>query len=94
MIAHNDQIIVKQLEESEQMQGNIIVPDMDKNTANKYEVVSIGPGAFNVTKGDGYIPINLKVGNIVVIPKAVVYKFMTENGEFGVCREIEVKCIL
>jgi co-chaperonin GroES (HSP10) len=94
MTAHNDQIIVKQVEEQEQMSGNIIIPDMDKVTANRYEVIKVGPGAFNTTKGEGYIPINLQVGDEVLIPKAVVYKFITEEGEFGSCREVDVKVIL
>jgi chaperonin GroES len=59
-------VIVKPIEAEEETYGNIIVPDMGKETNTFGEVVSVGDGNFTLT-GDK-IPTQLKVGDRVVLP--------------------------
>lgn len=59
-------VIVKPIEVEEQLHGNIIVPDIDKQKNETGEIVSVGPGMFSVT-GE-FLPTVCKVGETVIMP--------------------------
>ena len=63
----NDRVIVRPIEEDEQLYGNIIVPDMGKEKPEMGEVVSTGPG--RMSEFGKHIPVKAKVGSIVLVPK-------------------------
>jgi chaperonin GroES len=57
----HDRVIVRRIEEGEQVRGGIIIPDTAKEKPQEGEVVSVGPGArddagklvaLDVKKGD------------------------------------------
>ena len=73
-----DNIIILPNDEGEQMYGNIVVPDMGKDTNTFGEVISVGDGNFTLT-GDK-IPTQLKVGDRVVLPTQGFTK-LPFNGE-------------
>ena len=73
-----DAVIVKPIENEETLYGNIIVPDMGKDTNTFGEVISVGDGNFTLT-GDK-IPTQLKVGDRVVLPTQGFTK-LPFNGE-------------
>ncbi len=66
LVALYNAVIVKPIEAEEETYGNIIVPDMGKETNTFGEVVSVGDGNFTLT-GDK-IPTQLNVGDRVVLP--------------------------
>ena len=78
LVALYNAVIVKPIEAEEETYGNIIVPDMGKDTNTFGEVVSVGDGNFSFS-GDK-IPTQLKVGDIVVLPTQGFTK-LPFNGE-------------
>ena len=78
LVALYNACIVKPIEAEEETYGNIIVPDMGKETNTFGEVVSVGDGNFTLT-GDK-IPTQLKVGDRVVLPTQGFTK-LPFNGE-------------
>ena len=78
LVALYNAVIVKPIEAEEETYGNIIVPDMGKDTNTFGEVVSVGDGNFSFS-GDK-IPTQLKVGDRVVLPTQGFTK-LPYNGE-------------
>ncbi len=64
----HDRVIVRRIEEGEQMRGGIIIPDTAKEKPQEGEVVAVGPGRFN-EDGDERIPMDVKVGDRVIYSK-------------------------
>ena len=62
-----DRIVVKVIEDTEQTQGGIFIPDSAKEKPQKGEVVAVGSGKTN-EKGEKE-PMEVKVGDIVLYAK-------------------------
>jgi len=66
----NDRILLKPIDEGEQMYGNIVVPDMGKEKPELGEVLAVGPGRQSELDPSKLITIrSCKVGDIVMVPK-------------------------
>lgn len=91
LTAKFDNIIVKQADGEKQI-GGIIIPDTGKEKSNQYVVVNVGPGQVNPYSptGERY-PMEVEVGEILVIPKAVVSTVDCDGEEYGVCRAVEAR---
>ena len=61
-----DAVIVKPLESEETQFGSIFIPDAGKDRNEQGEVVAVGPGKHTVT--GTFIPCEVKIGDIVVLP--------------------------
>lgn len=88
LVALYNACIVKPIEAEEETYGNIIVPDMGKETNTFGEVVSVGDGNFTLT-GDK-IPTQLKVGDRVVLPTQGFTKLPFNGEEYYVGPENQV----
>ena len=64
----NDRIVIKAIDDGEQMNGSIVVPDMGKEKPEMGTVVSIGPGRLSEF-GQMITVRSCKVGDVVLIPK-------------------------
>lgn len=62
-----DRIVVKVIEDTEQTQGGIFIPDSAKEKPQKGEVVAVGLGKIN-EKGDRE-PMDVSVGQVVLYAK-------------------------
>ena len=71
-------VIVKPIEQNEEMYGSIVVPDMGKDKNEHGIVVSVGPGQH--THMGHFIPAEIKVGDEVVLPTQGFTK-VEHNGE-------------
>jgi chaperonin GroES len=60
-------VLVKRLEAEELSAGGIVLPDTAKEKPQEAEVVAVGPGRFS-EDGDR-IPVDLKVGDLVIFSK-------------------------
>ena len=83
-----DAVIVKPIENEETLYGNIIVPDMGKEKNEFGEVIAVGFGRFTLT-GD-FIPMQLKVGDLVVLPTQGFTKLPFDGEEYYVGPENQV----
>ena len=76
LVPFNDRVIIKTIDEEEQMYGSIVVPDMGKERPEMGEVIAVGPG--RQSEFGHFIRVNAKVGDIVLIPKlhSINYNFV------------------
>ena len=83
-----DAVIVKPLETEETMYGSIFVPDAGKDRNEQGEIVAVGPG--RQVSGVGFIPCDVKVGDIVILPTMGFSKLQFEGNEYYIGRENEI----
>ena len=63
-----DRVVVKPLEETEQMRGGLYIPDTAKEKPQQGSVLAVGPGRRAESTG-ALIPLDVKVGDTVVYSK-------------------------
>ena len=63
----SDRVLVKRVEEKEQVKGGIIIPDSAKEKPQEAEVLAIGTGKRDDSGKE--IPFNVKKGDRVLISK-------------------------
>jgi len=81
-------VIVKPLEIEEQKYGSIVVPDIGKDKNEHGEVVAVGPGQH--TQTGNFIPTQVQIGDIVVLPTMGFTKLEHEGEEFYVGPENQI----
>src|SRR5437764_13461911 len=83
-----DRILLKRAEEGEQRVGGIIIPDTAKEKPQTAKVVAVGNGRVN-DKGDIF-PLDVKVGEYVLIGKYAGTEIKLEGQDYLILREEEV----
>ncbi|HEV8139597.1 MAG TPA: co-chaperone GroES [Pyrinomonadaceae bacterium] len=84
----HDRIIVKRLDEQEQMRGGIIIPDTAKEKPQQGEVIAVGEGKF---RDDGTRqPLDLKAGDRVLFGKYSGSEVKIDDEEYLIMREDEI----
>jgi chaperonin GroES len=84
----NDRVLIKPIEEDEQMYGNIVIPDMGKERPEMGEVIAVGPG--RQSEFGQYIRVNAKVGDVVLVPKIGSLRIEFEGQEYYVTQDREI----
>ena len=84
----NGNILLKEIEEEEQLVGNIIIPDLGKEKGKLYEVVSTSV-TYNYNT-DKTIFSELTVGDKVFIPAFGGTKVSQNNIEYVLIKESEI----
>ena len=83
-----DRMLVKRVEAQEQRIGGIIVPDTAKEKPQQAAVIAVGSGRVN---DDGKtIPLDVKVGDHVLIGKYSGTEIKLDGEEYLIVREDEV----
>ena len=89
----NDRILVKPIDEGEQMYGSIVVPDMGKEKPEMGEVISVGPG--RLSEFGKMIPIrSCKVGDIVMVPKIGTLRVDFQGEEYYIAQDREILAVI
>lgn len=88
----NGNVILRPIEEEEQISGNIIIPDMGKERPEMGEIVAISE-VYNFNKGE-YAPTILKVGMKVLIPKMGAQSITIEGEEYYITAQNSVLSIV
>ena len=81
-------VIVKPIEQNEEMYGSIVVPDLGKDKNEHAVVVSVGPGQH--THMGHFIPTEIKVGDEVVLPTQGFTKIEHKGEEYYVGPENQI----
>jgi len=86
-----DRVLVKSVEEDEQVKGGIIIPDSAKEKPQQAEIIALGTGSKD---DDGKsVPFQVKVGDVVLVSKYggtevkiddVVYQLLREDDILGI----------
>ena len=88
----HDRVIVKRIEEGEQVRGGIIIPDSAKEKPQEGEVVAVGEGKY---KEDGTRQaLDVKQGDRVLFGKYSGSEIKIDGEELLIMREDEILGIL
>ena len=84
----HDRVIVRRIEEGEQVRGGIIIPDTAKEKPQEGEVIAVGEGKY---KEDGSRQtLDVKVGDRVLFGKYSGSEIKIDNEELLMMREDEI----
>ena len=87
-----DRVVVKALEESEQMRGGLYIPDTAKEKPSQGEVVAVGPGKIS---DDGTrLDMDVKVGDKVLYGKYSGTDVTLDGEEYLILRESDVLAVI
>lgn len=88
----HDRVIVRRIEEGEQVRGGIIIPDSAKEKPQEGEVVAAGEGKY---KEDGSRqPLDVKAGDRVLFGKYSGSEIKLDGEELLIMREDEILGII
>jgi chaperonin GroES len=87
-----DRILVRRLDLKEEVKGGIIIPDTAKEKPMEGKVVAVGAGKMDKT--GKRIPLEVKVGDKVLIGKYSGQEVKIDDVEHVIIREDEVLGIL
>ena len=87
-----DRVLLRRIEEDEQVRGGIIIPDTAKEKPLESEVVAVGPG--KVSDKGKRIPIGVEVGNCVLIGQHAGTEVEVDGEEYVIVQEDDVLGIL
>ena len=87
-----DRIVLLPIDEGEQMYGNIIVPDAGKEKPEIGTVMAVGEG--RVTNQGAIIQNQLKVGQIVMVPKFGAQVVVVEGETYIIASENDILGII
>jgi len=84
----NDRIIVRRIEEQEQMRGGLYIPDTAKEKPQEGEVIAVGNG--KLLDSGQRIAIDLKAGDKVLFGKYAGTEIKLDGEEYLILREDDV----
>lgn len=88
----NGNVIIRPIEEEEQMSGNIIIPDMGKERPEMGEIVAISK-IYNFNKGE-YVPTIIEIGMKVLIPKMGTQSITIDGEEYYITAQSSILSII
>ena len=84
----HDRVIIKRLDEEEQVRGGIIIPDTAREKPQQGEVIAAGEGKF---REDGTRqPLDVKAGDRVLFGKYSGSEVKLDDQEYLIMREDEI----
>jgi chaperonin GroES len=87
-----DRIVIKPLEETEQMRGGLYIPDTAKEKPQQGEVVAVGPG--KVDDNGKRIAPEVKVGDKVLYGKYSGTEVTVADEQYLILREGDVLAVV
>jgi chaperonin GroES len=83
-----ERVMVKPLAKEEISRGGIVLPETAKEKPQEGEVIAVGPGKRS-EKGE-HIPMEVKVGDIVLYAKYGGTEVKLEGDDFMILRESDI----
>ncbi|MBU4198790.1 MAG: co-chaperone GroES [Verrucomicrobia bacterium] len=87
-----DRVLVEPLDEGEVKKGGIIIPDSAKEKPMEGKVISVGPGKRD--DNGKMIPMNVKKGDKILLPKYGGTEVKIDDVEYQVVREDDILGII
>jgi chaperonin GroES len=84
----NDRVVIRRIEEQEQVRGGIIIPDTAKEKPQQGEVVAVGQG--KTLDNGSRIELDVKVGDRVLFGKYSGTEIKLDGEEYLIMREEEI----
>ena len=86
-----DRVVVKPLEETEQMRGGLYIPDTAKEKPQQGEVIAAGPGRY---EKDKRVPMEVKVGDKILYGKYSGTEVSLDGDTYLILRESDILAIV
>ncbi len=86
-----DRVVVRAMEETEQMRGGLFIPDTAKEKPMQGEVIAVGPGRY---EKDKRVPMELKAGDRVLYGKYSGTEVTIDNEQLLILREADVLAVV
>jgi chaperonin GroES len=86
-----DRVVVKALEDTEQMRGGLFIPDTAKEKPQQGEIIAVGPGRY---EKNVRVPMEVKVGDKVLYGKYSGTEVTIDSAQFLILRESDVLAIV
>ena len=87
-----DRVVVKPLEDDQEMKGGLYIPDTAKEKPQQGEVVAVGPG--RVSDDGKRIDMELKKGDTVLYGKYSGTEVTVSGEEYLILRETDVLAVI
>jgi chaperonin GroES len=87
-----DRVLIKRLDEQEQVRGGIIIPDTAKEKPQEAEVVAVGPG--KIDEDGKRLAMDVKVGDRVLVGKYSGSDIKVEGEDYVIVREDEILAVV
>ena len=84
----HDRVLIRRLDEQEQVRGGIIIPDTAKEKPQQGEVVAVGEG--RIDKDGKRVPPDVKAGDRVLFGKYSGSEVKLDGEEYLIMREDEI----
>ena len=88
----SDRVVVRPLEEAEQMRGGIYIPDTAKEKPQEGEIMAVGPGKVS-DQGERIAP-DVKAGDKVLYGKYSGTEVTVDGEQYLILRESDVLAVL
>jgi chaperonin GroES len=88
----HDRVVVKRIEQQEQVRGGIIIPDTAKEKPQEAEVIAVGPGKLNDENKRS--PMDVKEGDRVLMGKYSGSEIKLDEQDYVILREDEILAIV
>ncbi len=87
-----DRVLIKRLDEEEQVKGGIIIPDTAKEKPQEAEVKAVGPGKLD---DDGKrTPMDVSIGDRVLVGKYSGSDIKIDDEDYVILREDEILAVI
>ena len=88
----SDRVVVRPLEEAEQMRGGLYIPDTAKEKPQQGEIMAVGPG--RVSDQGERIALDVKAGDRVLYGKYSGTEVTVDGEQYLILREGDVLAVL
>lgn len=88
----HDRILVKRVEDEEEVRGGIVIPDTAKEKPQEGEVIAAGDG--KVLENGQKVPMSVKQGDRILFGKYAGTEVNIDDEEYLIMREDEVLGVL
>jgi len=86
-----DRVVVRPLEDTEQMRGGLYIPDTAKEKPQQGEIIAVGPGRFEKSER---VPMELRVGQKVLYAKYSGAEVTLDDEEVLIIKESDVLAVI
>lgn len=87
-----NRVLVRRLEQEETLKGGIIMPDTAKKKQESAEVIAVGEGKKD--KQGKLMPMNIKVGDVVMMDKYSGQEVTVDDEEYVIVRADDIIAIV
>ena len=87
-----ERVLIEPLKEGEVNKGGIIIPDSAKEKPQEGKVIAVGTG--KIDDNGKKVPFNVKVGDVVLMPKYGGTEVKMNGKEYQIMREDDILAVI